>query len=101
MTTTKTKIRPLKDRVLVKRIESEEKKFGGIILPDTAQKKQDMGVVVSVGPGKEDKDGKRVPLHVKEGETILWDKYAGNEISLEEEEFVIVKADDIIAVIEE
>lgn len=100
--TTKAKIqlRPLADRVLAKRVKEEETTFGGIILPETAKQKQEMGKVIKVGPGKKDKDGKTIEIAVKEGDTIMWDKYGGQEITLNEEEYVIVKADDIIAIVE-
>jgi len=97
---TKTKLRPLADRVLVKREKEEEKTFGGIILPDTAKQKQEMGTVIAVGPGKKDKDGKTIEISVKAGDTIMWDKYGGQEVTIDEEEFVIVKSDDIIAIVE-
>lgn len=100
-TQAKTKLRPLGDRVLVKRVEEGEKVHAGIILPDTAQKKQEVGVVVAVGPGKKDKDGKLIEIAVKVGDQVMWDKYGGQDVSVDEEEFIFVKSDDIVAIVEE
>jgi chaperonin GroES len=94
-----TKIRPLHDRVIVKRIEEEEKTKGGLIIPDTAKEKPQEGRVVAVGPGKQD-DGKVIPLGVKAGDKILFGKYSGTEIKLDGEEHLIMKEDDILGVIE-
>jgi chaperonin GroES len=94
-----TKIRPLHDRVIVKRIEEEEKTKGGIIIPDTAKEKPQEGRVVAVGPGKHD-DGKVIPLGVKAGDKILFGKYSGTEIKLDGEEHLILREDDILGVIE-
>ena len=94
-----TKIRPLHDRVIVKRIEEEEKTRGGIIIPDTAKEKPQEGRVVAVGPGKQD-DGKVIPLGVKAGDKILFGKYSGTEIKLDGEEHLIMREDDILGVIE-
>jgi chaperonin GroES len=94
-----TKIRPLHDRVIVKRIEEEEKSKGGIIIPDTAKEKPQEGRVVAVGPGKQD-DGKVVPLGVKAGDKILFGKYSGTEIKLDGEEHLILREDDILGVLE-
>ena len=96
----KTKLRPLADRVLVKRAKEEETSHGGIILPESAQKKQEMGEVIAVGPGKKDKEGNAIEIAVQVGDTVMWDKYGGQEISIEEEEYMIVKADDLIAIVE-
>ncbi|HUT76759.1 MAG TPA: co-chaperone GroES [Polyangia bacterium] len=93
-------IRPLHDRVLVKRLESEEKTKGGIIIPDTAKEKPLEGKVMAVGPGKRDENGKLQPLDVKKNDKILFGKYAGTEIKLDGEEVVILREDDILAVIE-
>lgn len=93
-------LRPLGNRVLVKRIEKQEPLKGGIILPDSAKKKQEQAEVVAIGTGKKDKNGQLIPILVKEGDIILMEKYSGQEITLNEEEFVILKADDIIAIIE-
>jgi chaperonin GroES len=94
-----TKIRPLHDRVIVKRIEEEEKTKGGIIIPDTAKEKPQEGRVIAVGPGKND-DGKVIPLGVKAGDKILFGKYSGTEIKLDGEEHLIMREDDILGVIE-
>ncbi|HEX9272551.1 MAG TPA: co-chaperone GroES [Candidatus Binatia bacterium] len=94
-----TKIRPLHDRVIVKRIEEQEKTKGGLIIPDTAKEKPQEGRVVAVGPGKQD-DGKVIPLGVKAGDKILFGKYSGTEIKLDGEEHLIMKEDDILGVIE-
>jgi chaperonin GroES len=94
-----TKIRPLHDRVIVKRIEEEEKTKGGIIIPDTAKEKPQEGRVIAVGPGKND-DGKVIPLGVKAGDKILFGKYSGTEIKLDGEEHLILREDDILGVIE-
>jgi len=93
------KIRPLHDRVIVKRVEEEEKTKGGIIIPDTAKEKPQEGKVVAVGPGKLE-DGKVIPLQVKEGDRILFGKYSGTEIKLNGEEHLIVREDDILGIIE-
>ncbi|MCD6086746.1 MAG: co-chaperone GroES [Candidatus Hydrothermae bacterium] len=95
------KVRPLADRVLVKRIEEEEVKKSGIIIPDTAKEKPQRGEVIAVGPGRLDEKGQRVPMEVKVGDKILFSKYAGNEVKIEGEEYLIMREDDILAVIEE
>jgi chaperonin GroES len=97
----KTKLKPLGNRVLAQRLEAEETLKGGIILPDSAQKKQETVRVIAVGPGKKDDDGKLIPMPVKAGDMVLIDKYAGQEVTIDDEEFVITRADDIIAIIEE
>ena len=94
-----TKIRPLHDRVIVKRIAEEEKTKGGIIIPDTAKEKPQEGQIVAVGPGKNE-DGKTIPLGVKAGDKILFGKYSGTEITLDGEEHLIMREDDILGVIE-
>ena len=94
------KIRPLQDRVLVKRIEEEEKTKGGIIIPDTAKEKPQMGVVMAVGKGKKTEEGKVLPLDVKKVNKVLFSKYAGNEIKVEGEELLIMREDDILGIIE-
>ena len=94
------KIRPLHDRVIVKRIEEEEKTKGGIIIPDTAKEKPSEGKIVAVGNGKLLENGKLQPLEVKKGDKILFGKYAGTEIKIEGEEHLIMREDDIIAIIE-
>jgi len=93
-------IRPLHDRVLVKRIEQDEQVRGGIIIPDTAKEKPQEAEVVAVGPGKVQDDGSRSPMDVKKGNRILIGKYSGSEVSLEGEDFVILREDEILAVIE-
>ena len=95
----KTTLKPLGNRVLAKRIEEEKSIKGGIILPDSAKKKQETATVIAVGPGKLGENGKTLPLPVKVGDTILMDKYAGQEVTLDDEEYVIIRADDIIAII--
>ncbi|MDE3056003.1 MAG: co-chaperone GroES [Verrucomicrobiota bacterium] len=100
-TAKKITLKPLGNRVLVQRLEPQETMKGGIILPDSAKKKQETAKVVSVGPGKKLDDGKIVPVPVKVGDVILMDKYSGQEVTIDDEEFVVVKADDIIATIEE
>ncbi len=94
-----TKLKPLGNRVLVKRTEQEESLKGGIILPDSAKKKQETAVVVSVGPGATGKDGKLLPMSVQVGDRVLMDKYAGQEVLLDDEEYVILRDDDIIAIL--
>jgi chaperonin GroES len=96
----KMKIRPLHDRVIVKRIEEEEKTKGGIIIPDTAKEKPSEGKVVAVGKGKLLENGKVQPLEVKKGDKILFGKYAGTDVKIEGAEHLIMREDDIIAIIE-
>ncbi|HVR95943.1 MAG TPA: co-chaperone GroES [Thermoanaerobaculia bacterium] len=92
-------IRPLHDRVLVKRIETQEQMRGGIIIPDTAKEKPQEAEVIAVGPGKLSDDGKRSPMDVKEGDRILMGKYSGSEIKIEDNDYVILREDEILAVI--
>ena len=94
------KIRPLQDRVIVKRIEEEEKTKGGIIIPDTAKEKPQEGKVVAVGKGKANEDGKVVPLDVKVNDRILFGKYSGSEIVIDGEEHLIMREEDILGVVE-
>jgi chaperonin GroES len=94
------KIRPLHDRILVKRIEGEAKSSGGIIIPDSAKEKPQEGKVIAVGKGKLNDEGNLVPLNVRKGDRILFSKYAGTEIQLEGEEHLIVREDDVLAVLE-
>ena len=94
------KIRPLHDRILVKRIEGETKSSGGIIIPDTAKEKPQEGKVVAVGKGKVNDEGKLVPLNVRKGDRILFGKYSGTEIQLDGKEHLIVREDDVLAVLE-
>ncbi len=93
------KVKPLHDRVIVKRVEEEEKTKGGIIIPDTAKEKPVEGKIVAVGDGKIQEDGKKTPLEVKEGDRVLFGQYAGTEIQIDGEEHLIMKEDDIIAII--
>lgn len=95
------KVRPLGDRILVKRLEEEEVMKGGIIIPDTAKEKPQRGEVIAVGLGRLDEEGKRVPLDVKEGDSILFGKYAGNEVTIDEDEYLIMREDDVLAIVEE
>ena len=94
------KIRPLHDRVIVKRVEEEEKTKGGIIIPDTAKEKPIEGKIVAVGEGKILENGKKQPLEVKKGDKVLFGKYAGTDIKVEGEEHLIMREDDIIAIVE-
>ena len=94
------KIRPLGDRILLKRIEEEDKSKGGIIIPDSAKEKPQEGKVVAAGKGRLLEDGKLVPLEVKKGDRVLFGKYSGSEVNLEGEEHLIVKEDDILGIIE-
>jgi len=94
------KLRPLQDRILVKRVDEEEKTKGGIIIPDTAKEKPAEGKVQAVGNGKIGEDGKRVPLEIKKGDRILFGKYSGTEVKIEGEEYLIMREDDVLGVIE-
>ena len=94
------KIRPLHDRVVVKRMEEERTSPGGIVIPDTAKEKPSQGEVVAVGPGARDEAGNLVALDVKVGDTVLFGKYAGTEVKVEGEELLVMKEDDIMAVID-
>lgn len=94
------KIRPLHDRVLVKRLEAKETMRGGIIIPDTAKEKPQEGEVVAVGKGKVLEDGKVLPMNVKVGDKILFGKYAGTDVKLDDEEYIIMREDDILGVME-
>lgn len=94
------KIRPLHDRILVKRKEEKEVKKGGIIIPDTAKEKPQEGKIIAVGKGKVNDDGKAIPLQVKVGDRILFGKYSGSEIKLNGEEHLIMREEDILGVIE-
>ena len=93
------KVKPLHDRVIVKRIEEEETTKGGIIIPDTAKEKPVEGKVLAVGDGKILEDGKRAPLEVKKGDRVLFGKYAGTEINIDGEEHIIMREDDIVAIV--
>jgi chaperonin GroES len=94
------KIRPLQDRILVKRLEEEQTTKGGIIIPDTAKEKPSEGLVIAVGKGKVLENGKQVPLDVKKDDRILFGKYAGTEIKLEGKEYLIMREDDVLGVIQ-
>ena len=96
----KSKFRPLHDRVVVRRVESEEKTKGGIIIPDTAKEKPQEGEIVAVGSGARDEAGKLVPLDVKAGDRVLFGKYSGSEVKVDGEEHLILREDDILVVIE-
>ena len=92
--------RPLHDRILVQRIDEGEQKIGGIIIPDSAKEKPQQGKVVAVGQGKVKEDGGRIPLDVKPGDSILFGKYSGQEIKLDGEEYLIMREDEVLAVID-
>ena len=94
------KIRPLHDRVLVKRMEEQEVRRGGIIIPDTAKEKPQEGKVVAAGNGKVSEDGKKIPLDVKAGDRILFGKYSDNEVKIEDEEYIIMREEDVLAILE-
>jgi len=94
------KIVPLQDRALVLRTENTEKTAGGIIIPDTAKEKPQEGKVIAAGPGRRDDEGKRIPLNVKEGDRILFSRYAGTEIKIDGVEHMIMREDDILGVLE-
>jgi len=94
------KIRPLQDRVIVKRLEEEEKTKGGIIIPDSAKEKPQEGKVIAIGKGKLTEDGKVIPLDVKVGDRILFGKYSGTEVKIEGEEHLIMREEDILGIIE-
>jgi chaperonin GroES len=94
------KIKPLNDRVLVRREDEKQKSAGGIIIPDTAKEKPQRGKVVAVGSGRKDEDGKRIPMEVKVGDRVLFGKYAGTEIKIENVEHVFLREDDILSIIE-
>ena len=98
-TQTAVRIRPLHDRIIVSRIDEGEQKVGGIIIPDTAKEKPQQGKVIAVGKGKVEKDGKVTPLDVKEGDTILFGKYSGQEIKLDGEEYLIMREEEVLGVL--
>ena len=93
------KIRPLQDRVLVRRTEEEEKTTGGIIIPDTAKEKPQEGIVIATGKGRVREDGKITPLDVAEGDRVLFSKYGGSEVTLDGEEYTILREEDILAIV--
>ena len=94
------KLRPLQDRILVQRVEEEEKTKGGIIIPDTAKEKPAEGKVTAVGNGKIGEDGQRIKLEIKKGDRILFGKYSGTEVTIEGDEYLIMREDDVLGVIE-
>lgn len=94
------KIRPLNDRILVQRLEEEDKSAGGIIIPDSAKEKQAQGKVIAAGPGKVDDSGKRVKLQVKKGDVVLFSKYGGTDVRLDGIDYLIMREDDILGIIE-
>jgi chaperonin GroES len=94
------KLKPLQDRILVKRVKEEEKTKGGIIIPDTAKEKPAEGKVIAAGNGKLDENGKRIALEVKKGDRILFGKYSGSEVNIEAEEYLIMREDDVLGIIE-
>jgi chaperonin GroES len=95
---TKTKLHPLHDRVLVKRLEEEETQRGGLIIPDTAKEKPQEGKIVAVGKGRVTEDGKKTPLDVKAGDRVLFGKYSGSEVTLDGEEYLIMKEEDVLGI---
>ena len=99
-TATAVKIRPLHDRVIVQRLEEGEQKVGGIIIPDTAKEKPQQGRVIAVGKGKTEKDGKVTPLDVKVGDTVLFGKYSGQEIKIDGDDRLIMREEEILAILE-
>jgi chaperonin GroES len=94
------KVKPLHDRILIKRVEEKETIKGGIIIPDTAKEKPQEGEVIAVGGGKKTEEGKIIPLDVKAGDRILFGKYSGTEIKIDEEEFLIIREDEVLGIIE-
>ncbi len=94
------KLRPLQDRLLVQRVEEEEKTKGGIIIPDTAKEKPAEGKVVAVGKGKVDENGKRIALEIKKGDRILFGKYSGTEVKIDGKEYLIMREDDVLGIID-
>jgi len=95
----KTKLRPLHDRVLIKRLEEQDEKHGSIIIPDSAKEKPQEGKVIAVGKGKVSEDGKKVPLDVKAGDRVLFGKYSGSEVKLNGEELLIMKEEDVLGIL--
>ena len=92
------KLRPLEDRVVVEPLEQEEKTKGGIVLPDTAKEKPQKGRIVAAGPGRYDEEGKRIPMEVKPGDVVAYSRYAGTEVKIEGEEYLILRESDVLAV---
>ncbi len=95
-----SKVRPLHNRLIVERLDEDEKTAGGIIIPDTAKEKPSQGKVISAGPGKRDDKGNLMPMDVREGDRILFSKYAGSEVTLDGSEYLIIAEDDVLAVLE-
>jgi chaperonin GroES len=100
VTKTKTKFRPLQDRVLVKRIEEEEARYGDIIIPDTAKEKPQQGQVIAVGTGKRTDEGKTLALDVKPGNRVLFGKYSGSDVRIDDEDYLILREEDILGVLD-
>ena len=94
------KVRPLHDRILVERLEEKEVKRGGIIIPDTAKEKPQEAKVIAAGNGKVNEDGKKIPLDVKAGDTILFGKYSGSEVKIDDKEYLIMREEDVLAILE-
>ncbi|HKD00675.1 MAG TPA: co-chaperone GroES [Methylomirabilota bacterium] len=94
------KVRPLHDRIMVERLEEQEVKRGGIIIPDTAKEKPQEGKVIAVGTGKVGDDGKKIPLDVKAGNKILFGKYSGSEVKIDDKEYLIMREEDVLAILE-
>ncbi|HEY8484600.1 MAG TPA: co-chaperone GroES [Longimicrobiales bacterium] len=95
-----TQIRPLADRIVVKPLEETEQMRGGLYIPDTAKEKPQQGEVIAVGPGKLTEDGKRIPIEVKEGDRVLYGKYSGTEVTVGDEQYLILRESDVLAVIQ-
>jgi chaperonin GroES len=100
MPATKTKFRPLHDRVLVKRLEEEEARYGDIIIPDTAKEKPQQGKVIAAGTGKRTEEGKTLPLEVKVGNRVLFGKYSGSEVRIDDEDYLILREEDILGMLD-
>jgi chaperonin GroES len=99
-TATKVKLRPLHDRILVKRLEEQDERHGSIIIPDTAKEKPQEGKVVAVGNGKVNDEGKKLPLDVKAGDRILFGKYSGSEVKIDGEEYLILREEDVLGILD-
>jgi chaperonin GroES len=95
-----SKVRPLHNRLIVKRVEEDDKTAGGIIIPDTAKEKPQQGKVIAAGPGKRDDKGKVIPMEIQKGDRVLFSKYGGSEVNLEGEEHLIISEDDVLAILE-
>jgi chaperonin GroES len=94
------KVKPLQDRILVERLQEEEKTKSGLFIPDAAKEKPMQGKVIATGNGRTSEDGKKIPLEIKEGDLVLFAKYSGNEIKVDDKEYLIMKEDDVLAIIE-